>query len=124
MRDECGTVVCAVIDKCANELQILNDNDGTRLIYKVRGNTHQCNILEDGFSGTGNHTIWDVVSKFRLFVCCNLTYYFTVMGHDGHSTYKCPYCTLTIAEWKKTRLPKQSTIATHHTITTPTIGKY
>ena len=24
------------------------------------------------------------------------------MGRDGHSTCKCPYCTLTITEWKNT----------------------
>lgn len=98
IRDENGTVTCVVISRLASEMRIIvNDNDQTKLQFIIGNETHQINVNVDR---TGDHILWTIIPQFRTFICGDLAYYFTVMGRDGHSTCKCPYCTLTITEWK------------------------
>ena len=100
IRDNNGTVTCVVISRLASEMSVIvNDNDQTQLQFMIENKMHEINI---NVNPTGEHTLWTIIPQFRTFICGDLAYYFTVMGRDGHSTCKCPYCTLTITEWKNT----------------------
>ena len=100
IRDKKGYVTCVCIPNNAKEERVVLVGNKKELQYNINDTTHHVEIKEAQFEAQGSHIIWDVIPQFTPFICGDLAFFFTILGRDGHSTCKCPYCTLTNSEWK------------------------
>ena len=91
-------ITCIFLHKSATHLRTAICDGRLFLKWTERG--LECEKELKGMIIPDTFNIWTIVQNFTYFITGDLAFYATILGRDGTSASRCPWCDLTAKEWK------------------------